>query len=87
MRFDVSFLPALAAAFLLTFARVGAMVMLLPGIGEMNVPSRIRLAIELMQEKGDGKYAADLKQDAPIRLQTSDLLRARCAKAKSRASS
>ena len=31
---DVSFLPALAAAFLLTFARVGTMVMLLPGVGE-----------------------------------------------------
>ena len=33
MKVDVSFLPVLAAAFLLTFARVGTMVMLLPGIG------------------------------------------------------
>ena len=33
MRIDISFLPALAAAFMLTFGRVGAMVMLLPGIG------------------------------------------------------
>jgi len=38
MRVDISFLPALAAAFLLTFARVGAMVMLLPGVGELSLP-------------------------------------------------
>ena len=34
MQIDVSFLPALAAAFLLIFARIGTMVMLLPGLGE-----------------------------------------------------
>ncbi len=38
MRLDVSFLPALAAAFLLVFARIGTMVMLLPGLGELSVP-------------------------------------------------
>jgi flagellar biosynthetic protein FliR len=48
MRVDVSFLPALAAAFLLTFARVGTMVMLLPGVGELNLPSRVRLTIALV---------------------------------------
>lgn len=48
MRFDVSFLPALAATFMLVFARVGTMIMLLPGIGEMTVPARIRLAIALI---------------------------------------
>lgn len=48
MRVDISFLPALAAAFMLTFARVGAMVMLLPGIGEQTMPSRVRLGIALM---------------------------------------
>ena len=48
MRIDVSFLPALAAAFLLTFARVGTMVMLLPGLGELNVPARVRLTIALV---------------------------------------
>jgi len=47
MRIDISFLPALAAAFMLTFGRVGAMVMLLPGIGESNLPARVRLAIAL----------------------------------------
>jgi flagellar biosynthetic protein FliR len=48
MRIDVSFLPALAAAFMLVFARVGAMVMLMPGFGESNIPVRIKLAIALL---------------------------------------
>ncbi|HET7911484.1 MAG TPA: flagellar biosynthetic protein FliR, partial [Pseudolabrys sp.] len=48
MRVDISFLPALAAAFLLAFARVGAMVMLLPGVGEQTMPSRVRLGIALV---------------------------------------
>jgi flagellar biosynthetic protein FliR len=48
MRLDVSLLPALAAAFMLAFARVGAMVMLLPGLGETNIPVRIKLAIALL---------------------------------------
>ncbi|ETR75814.1 flagellar biosynthesis protein FliR [Afipia sp. P52-10] len=47
MRIDVSFLPALAAAFLLVFARIGTMVMLMPGLGEVNVPARIRLGMAL----------------------------------------
>ena len=47
MRIDVSFLPALAAAFLLVFARIGTMVMLMPGLGEVNIPVRIRLGIAL----------------------------------------
>jgi len=48
MRLDVSFLPALAAAFLLVFARVGTMVMLLPGLGELSVPMRVRLTVALV---------------------------------------
>ena len=40
MRIDISFLPALRGRFLLTFARVGAMVMLLPGIGESHAVAR-----------------------------------------------
>ena len=47
MRVDVSLLPVLAATFMLVFARVGAMVMLLPGLGESNIPVRIKLAIAL----------------------------------------
>src|SRR6266403_1375100 len=48
MRIDVSLLPALAAAFMLVFARIGAMVMLLPGLGETNIPVRVKLAIALL---------------------------------------
>src|ERR1700677_2775418 len=48
MHADISLLPALAAAFMLVFARVGAMVMLLPGLGESNIPVRIKLAIALL---------------------------------------
>src|SRR6478736_1528420 len=48
MRIDISLLPALAATFMLVFARVGAMVMLLPGFGESNIPIRIKLAIALL---------------------------------------
>lgn len=47
MRVDISLLPALAAAFILVFARIGAMVMLLPGFGESNIPVRTKLAIAL----------------------------------------
>ncbi len=48
MKIDISMLPVLAAAFMLTFARVGTMVMMMPGIGEMNMPARVRLTIALV---------------------------------------
>src|SRR3978361_54023 len=48
MRIDISLLPALAAAFMLVFARIGAMVMLLPGLGETKLPVRVKLAIGLL---------------------------------------
>jgi len=48
MQIDVSFLPIYAAAFLLTFARIGTMVMLLPGLGELTVSPRVRLTIALV---------------------------------------
>ena len=73
MRVDISFLPALAAAFLLTFARVGTMIMLLPGIGEMNLPSRVRLAMALvltaiLLPAHQSAYAVDLKALGPVLL-------------------
>lgn len=48
MRVDVSLLPVLAATFMLVFARIGAMVMLLPGLGETNIPVRVKLSIALL---------------------------------------
>ncbi|HWA69734.1 MAG TPA: flagellar biosynthetic protein FliR [Rhizomicrobium sp.] len=43
-------LPALSGivlTYLLVFSRVGAMVMLLPAIGEMGIPARVRLVLAL----------------------------------------
>jgi flagellar biosynthesis protein FliR len=49
VRIDLSFLPALAAAFLLVFARIGTMMMLMPGLtGEQNISSRMRLTFALV---------------------------------------
>jgi len=48
MKFDISFLPAYGAAFMLVFARIGTMVMLLPGLGELTVSPRVRLTIALV---------------------------------------
>jgi flagellar biosynthetic protein FliR len=48
MHADISLLPALAATFMLVFARIGAMVMLLPGLGESNIPVRIKLGIAVL---------------------------------------
>jgi flagellar biosynthetic protein FliR len=71
MTVDVSFLPALAAAFLLTFGRIGTMVMLVPGIGEQNMPARVRLAIALvltviMLPAHQKAYTVDLNTLGPV---------------------
>ena len=41
-------IPEIAAAFMLTFARVGTLVMLMPGIGEQMIPVRARLGFALL---------------------------------------
>jgi flagellar biosynthetic protein FliR len=71
MHVDISFLPALAAAYLLAFARVGTMVMLLPGVGEMTVPARVRLTMALvltaiLLPAHQKAYAVDLKALGPV---------------------
>lgn len=71
MNIDISFVPALAAAFLLTFARVGTMVMLLPGVGELNLPSRVRLALALvltaiLLPSHQNAYTVDLNAIGPV---------------------
>jgi flagellar biosynthesis protein FliR len=71
MRIDVSFLPALAAAFMLVFARIGTMVMLMPGLGEVNVPVRIRLGMALaltliLLPLHRNAYQVDLQNLAPL---------------------
>jgi flagellar biosynthesis protein FliR len=48
VRIDLSYLPALAAAFMLVFARTGTMLMLMPGLGEANISTRMRLTFALI---------------------------------------
>lgn len=47
MTVSFDFLPQITIAFLLIFARVGVMVMLMPALGEASIPARLRLAIAL----------------------------------------
>ena len=71
MRVDVSFLPAYAAAFMLVFARIGTMVMLMPGLGELTVSPRVRLTIALVLTAvllplHRSAYQVDLKSFGPV---------------------
>src|SRR5258707_3247422 len=71
MRVDISLLPALAAAFMLVFARIGAMVMLLPGLGESNIRVRIKVGIALVLALvilplHRAAYQIDLQSVAPL---------------------
>jgi len=71
MKIDIAFLPAYGAAFMLVFARIGTMVMLLPGIGEMMVPQRVRLTLALVLTAvllplHRSAYAVDLKSFGPV---------------------
>jgi flagellar biosynthetic protein FliR len=71
MRIDISFLPALAATFMLVFARIGTMLMLLPGLGEASVPSRLRLTGALvlaavMLPLHRDAYQIDLRSFGPV---------------------
>ncbi|MGL5117070.1 MAG: flagellar biosynthetic protein FliR [Beijerinckiaceae bacterium] len=44
----LTILPAFAAAFMIVFARIGALVMLMPGIGDRAIPVRMRLSFALL---------------------------------------
>jgi len=71
MKFDISFLPAYGAAFMLVFARIGTMVMLLPGLGEMSVPRRVRLTLALvlagvLLPLHRNAYEVDLRTFGPV---------------------
>lgn len=47
MTIHIPALSGIVLTYLLVFSRVGAMVMLLPAIGEMGVPARVRLVLAL----------------------------------------
>lgn len=71
MRIDISFLPALAAVSLLVFARIGTMVMMLPGLGEMSIPVRMRLTVALaltaiLVPLHRTDYVLDLRDYGPV---------------------
>ena len=73
MRVDLSFLPAYAAAFMLLFARIGTMIMLLPGLGELSVPVRVRLVVALLLGAvlfplHRAAYTIDLREPGPVLL-------------------
>lgn len=44
---SLDWLPATAFAYLLLFARIGAMMMLMPALGEQTLPTRLRLGFAL----------------------------------------
>ncbi|MTI19285.1 flagellar type III secretion system protein FliR [Rhodobacteraceae bacterium RKSG542] len=48
MEFDLSPLTNITVVFLLIFARIGTMLMLMPGLGERAIPARMRLSMALM---------------------------------------
>jgi flagellar biosynthetic protein FliR len=71
MTIDISFLPALAATYLLIFARIGTMLMLLPGLGELSIPPRMRLSVALalailIMPMHRNAYRVDLASLAPM---------------------
>lgn len=73
MRIDISFLPAVAAAFLLIFARIGTMIMLLPTLGERGIPVRVRLVAALaltavLFPLHRAEFAVDLRALGPVLL-------------------
>ncbi|MFL5086910.1 MAG: flagellar biosynthetic protein FliR [Xanthobacteraceae bacterium] len=73
MRIDVSFLPLLGATAMLMFARIGTMVMLLPGLGELSVPARVRLTLALVLTAvlfplHRAAFTLDLKSFGPVLL-------------------
>src|ERR1700686_3214058 len=79
MKIDISFLPALAAAFLMVFARIGTMLMLLPGLGELMIPARLRLTAALvlaavMLPLHRDAYQVDLHALGPVLLLFSEEL-------------
>ncbi len=44
----ITILPDVTLRFILLFARIGTLVMLMPGLGEQSVPANIRLALALL---------------------------------------
>ncbi len=48
MTINLDFLPVIVMGFMLMFARIGTMIMLVPAFGETFIPVRVRLTIALL---------------------------------------
>ncbi len=48
MTLQLDFLPVYAALFILSFARLGTMLMMMPAIGETTISTRVRLSLGLL---------------------------------------
>ena len=48
MTLDIAFLPQVALLFMLMFARIGTMLMLMPALGESSISARVRLSVALL---------------------------------------
>ncbi|MBD1548060.1 flagellar biosynthetic protein FliR [Roseibium aggregatum] len=65
MTLQLSFLPEIAAVFMLMFARLGTMIMIMPALGESSIPARLRLTIALaltliLYPTGSATYPANV---------------------------
>lgn len=69
-------LPALAqvASFMLAFARVGAMVMLLPGIGERTLPARARIVLGLGLSLAASGETAGFTPEGALRILPAEII-------------
>jgi len=70
MTIQLDFLPDVAAAFMLMFARMGTMIMLMPALGESTIPTRFRLTIALaltlvIYPVAAPQYPAGLTENTP----------------------
>jgi flagellar biosynthetic protein FliR len=65
---EITVLPDVTVVFLLMFARIGGLVMLMPGIGDRTVPARARLGLALLltlvfYPMNAGRYPDDIAAD------------------------
>ena len=65
MTLQLSLLPEITAVFMLMFARLGTMIMIMPALGETSIPPRLRLTVALaltliLYPTGSAAYPAHL---------------------------
>lgn len=63
---NIEFLPQTGFVFMLIFSRLGAMIMLMPAIGEIAVPTRVRLILALILSAVMMPLVADTYSAIPL---------------------